>query len=94
MPHPSMLQVQKMRSSSSLGASLSKLKVSFSVPFLYFNIEPDLFQYFSQFGQVLDQIVMRDKVTMRGRGFGFVKMSFEDEDQALQMKDKIILQNQ
>lgn len=83
-----------MRSSSSLVASLSKLKVCFSVPFLYFNIEPDLFQYFSQYGQVLDQIVMRDKVTMRGRGFGFVKMSFDDEDQAQQMKDKIILQNQ
>jgi RNA recognition motif-containing protein len=83
-----------MRLNFSLVASLSKLKVSFSVPFLYFNIEPDLFQYFSQYGQVLDQIVMRDKVTMRGRGFGFVKMSFDDEDQAHQMKEKIILQNQ
>jgi hypothetical protein len=30
---------------------------------------------------------------MRGRGFGFVKMSFDDEEQAKQMKDKIILQN-
>ena len=83
-----------MRLNFSLVASPSKLKVSFSVPFLYFNIEPDLFQYFSQYGQVLDQIVMRDKVTMRGRGFGFVKMSFDDEDQAHQMKEKIILQNQ
>jgi len=25
---------------------------------------------------------MRDKMTMRGRGFGFVKMSFDDEEQA------------
>jgi hypothetical protein len=25
---------------------------------------------------------MRDKATMRGRGFGFVKMTFMDEEQA------------
>lgn len=36
---------------------------------------------------------MRDKATMRGRGFGFVKMTFTDEDQAQQMKEKILAQN-
>lgn len=30
---------------------------------------------------------------MRGRGFGFVKMTFTDEDQAQQMKEKILTQN-
>jgi RNA recognition motif-containing protein len=39
-----------------------------------------LYEYFSQFGEVADQIVMRDKLTMRGRGFGFVKMVFKDEE--------------
>ena len=35
----------------------------------------------------MDQIVMRDKQTNRGRGFGFVKMSFKDEDEALKVKE-------
>lgn len=36
---------------------------------------------------------MRDKMTMRGRGFGFVKMSFKDEDEAKQKKEQILGQN-
>lgn len=35
---------------------------------------------------------MRDKATGRGRGFGFVRMIFKDEDEAQKMKE-IILQN-
>lgn len=53
-----------------------------------------MYNYFQQFGTVLDQIVMRDKNTNRGRGFGFVKMSFKDEEEAQRAKEQIINQNQ
>lgn len=46
------------------------------------SIESDLFQYFNQFGSVGDAIVMRDKQTGKGRGFGFVRMIFKDEEEA------------
>ncbi|MCV2423907.1 RNA-binding protein, partial [Paucibacter sp. DJ4R-1] len=36
---------------------------------------------FSQYGQVLDSIVMRDRETGRSRGFGFVTYSNEAEAQ-------------
>ncbi|KAJ4253766.1 Cinnamyl-alcohol dehydrogenase Flavonol reductase/cinnamoyl-CoA reductase [Fusarium torreyae] len=34
---------------------------------------------FSQFGQVVDSIIMRDRDTGRARGFGFVTFSNEEE---------------
>ncbi len=37
---------------------------------------------------------MRDKLTMRGRGFGFVKMAFKDEEEAQKMKEQILNQNE
>jgi len=46
--------------------------------------------YFAQFGSVGDVIVMRDKATGRGRGFGFVRMVLQDDDEANRIKDKII----
>lgn len=52
-----------------------------------------MFAYFSQFGTVGDAIVMRDKNTGRGRGFGFIRLIFKDEDEASKMKDIIIRQN-
>lgn len=33
---------------------------------------------------------MRDKATMRGRGFGFVKMVFKDEEEANRVKEQVI----
>ena len=36
---------------------------------------------------------MRDKMTGRGRGFGFVKMVFKDEDEAQKNKDIVISDN-
>jgi RNA-binding protein Musashi len=42
--------------------------------------EADLIQYFKQFGIVADAIVMRDRATGKGRGFGFVKMQFANKD--------------
>lgn len=42
--------------------------------------------YFRAYGKVENTIVMRDKVTKRGRGFGFVLLSFPDEDEALDAK--------
>lgn len=49
--------------------------------------------YFEVFGKVENTIVMRDKATGRGRGFGFVLVSFRDEAEARQKKDQIINQN-
>ena len=56
--------------------------------------ENDLNKYFSVFGRVDNTIVMRDKETQRGRGFGFVLITFKDEDEANLLKKKIIMQNQ
>jgi RNA recognition motif-containing protein len=39
----------------------------------FYNIE-SLRNYFGQFGQVVDCVVMRDTVTHRSRGFGFLTM--------------------
>ena len=46
--------------------------------------------YFQQFGKVENTIVMRDRMTQRGRGFGFVLLSFTSEDEAQQIKRRII----
>ena len=48
----------------------------------YFDVESDLIEYFKEHGVVVDAIVMRDRHTNKGRGFGFVKMRFETFDQA------------
>ena len=84
-------KVLKMRSSFSLEDCNSKRWVrnlfSFSNNFI---IEQDMFAYFSQFGTVGDAIVMRDKNTGRGRGFGFIRLIFKDDDEAQKMKDHII----
>ena len=42
--------------------------------------EADLIQYFKGFGIVADAIVMRDRATGKGRGFGFVKMQFANKE--------------
>jgi len=42
--------------------------------------------YFQTFGKVENTIVMRDRTTGRGRGFGFVLVSFKDEEEAIQQK--------
>jgi RNA recognition motif-containing protein len=55
--------------------------------------ENDLNKYFSKFGRVDNAIVMRDKETQRGRGFGFVLITFKDEEEAAAMKKKLITQN-
>lgn len=33
---------------------------------------------------------MRDKHTQRGRGFGFIKMQFDNKEKAKENKDKIL----
>lgn len=53
-------------------------------------IESDLIEYFKEFGIVVDGIVMRDRATQRGRGFGFVKMQFETKEKAQENKFKLI----
>jgi RNA recognition motif-containing protein len=44
--------------------------------------ENHLLSYFQNFGKVENTIVMREKLTQLGRGFGFVLLSFNDEDEA------------
>ena len=39
------------------------------------NIKPR--QFFEQFGEVIDSVVMIDRVTKRSRGFGFVTFASE-----------------
>jgi len=55
--------------------------------------ETDLTQYFQDFGKVENTIVMRDKQTGRGRGFGFVLMSFKDEEDASKAKQNVLTIN-
>ena len=48
-------------------------------------------KYFSQFGQVTSAVVMRDTLTKRSRGFGFV--SFKDNaaaDKAMECTEHVI----
>lgn len=40
-----------------------------------------------------DAIVMRDKATGRGRGFSFVRMTFNDDDEAALRKQDILNEN-
>ena len=42
----------------------------------------DLRQHFGQAGNVVDAVVITDKMTGRSRGFGFVEMGSEDEAKA------------
>jgi hypothetical protein len=55
--------------------------------------EEHLHQYFSQFGKVANTIVMRDRATQRGRGFGFVLVQFTDEEAAKTGKQDILNKN-
>lgn len=36
-------------------------------------------ELFSQFGEVVDAVVLKDKMTGRSRGFGFVEMANEEQ---------------
>lgn len=48
-------------------------------------------RYFEQFGQVSDAIVMKDAVSRRSRGFGFITyMSSASVDEALSVKQHIV----
>ncbi|KAI6000746.1 hypothetical protein EDD15DRAFT_2234295 [Pisolithus albus] len=44
--------------------------------------DDSLFEAFSQYGQVTDSIVMKDRETGRSRGFGFVTFNSADEADA------------
>lgn len=46
--------------------------------------DASLNNFFSQVGQVLSATVITDKFTGKSRGFGFVEMSDEDADKAMQ----------
>ena len=49
-----------------------------------------MIEYFKTHGHVVDAIVMRDRHTNKGRGFGFVKMRFENKDKAQTNKQALL----
>jgi RNA recognition motif-containing protein len=52
----------------------------------YQTTNEDLQQAFSQAGQVVEAVVLMDKMTGRSRGFGFVTMSSQEEgEKAVEM---------
>lgn len=52
----------------------------------YSTTNEDLQQAFSQAGQVVEAVVLMDKMTGRSRGFGFVTMSSQEEgEKAIEM---------
>ena len=67
--------------------SPSRLQVCIGLNLIILNIEDDLIKYFKDFGVVVDAIVMRDRATGRGRGFGFGKMQFGDRDDMVKATD-------
>jgi len=83
-------RARRMRLNFLWGDLLFRLKVCLIIKLDYrlrttlnflFVLEADMIEYFKQFGVVADAIVMRDRATGRGRGFGFVKMQFGDQEQ-------------
>lgn len=49
--------------------------------------EEDVKELFSQFGDVADVTIIRDRQTGRSRGFGFVEMDTEDAKRAMEQLD-------
>jgi RNA recognition motif-containing protein len=47
----------------------------------YSTTEDGLKEYFSQAGQVESVVIIKDKFSVRSKGFGFVEMSTEEEAQ-------------
>jgi len=45
--------------------------------------DEDLRQFFSQYGDVVSASVIRDRMTGRSRGFGFVEMEDDQADKAV-----------
>ena len=83
-----------MGSAASFHAPAEKNQIKLFVGGLAFPTqESDLMNHFQTFGKVENAIVMRDKITQRGRGFGFVLLTFGDEDEAQSAKDKILGKN-
>lgn len=58
---------------------MKKLYVA-SLP--YSVTDEELAQFFAQCGTVVSAVVMKDKMTRRSRGFGFVEMGTEEEANA------------
>ncbi len=58
---------------------MKKLYVA-SLP--YSITDEQLAEFFSQIGTVVSAVVMKDKMTRRSRGFGFVEMGTEEEANA------------
>ncbi|HOE95749.1 MAG TPA: RNA-binding protein [Candidatus Sumerlaeota bacterium] len=48
----------------------------------YQTTEPELRELFEQFGEVASVSIIRDKMTDRSKGFGFVEMNNEEEGNA------------
>jgi len=65
-------------------AQLTKLFVG---NLLYSTTEPDLYELFGNFGEVISARVISDKVTGLSKGYGFVE--FEDPRSAIAARDRL-----
>lgn len=65
-----------------LSQSVSCMKKLYVASLPYSVGDEELAQFFSQVGTVESAFVMKDKMTRRSRGFGFVEMSSEAEANA------------
>jgi RNA recognition motif-containing protein len=75
--------VQSLTSASSFHKPTEKNQIKLFVGGLPFATEEqDLFDYFGSYGKVEKYVVMRDRVTQKKRGFGFVLISFTSEGEA------------
>ena len=56
---------------------MKKLSINNNYNLIYTVSEEEFLDFFSQFGQVIDSVVMVDRETLRSRGFGFVTYANE-----------------
>lgn len=62
--------------------SFSCMKKLYVASLPYSITDEQLAEFFSQIGTVVSAVVMKDKMTRRSRGFGFVEMGTEEEANA------------
>ena len=69
----------------------ARLPLKFFVGGLAFQTtEADLERHFQQFGPLSDSVVIRDRETKRGRGFGFVTFLLPSAQETAIVKERVL----